>query len=66
MIVRDLVRNVIEIGLLANIWAIGALVSWFWLKHDLVYRVLNITSGTVYTHVSVSPIVRLHHLKENI
>jgi hypothetical protein len=51
--VKYLVRNVIQMGLLATIWAIAALVSWFWLKDILIYRVFDITSGTVYLHVSV-------------
>ncbi|KAF8476314.1 hypothetical protein DFH94DRAFT_758395 [Russula ochroleuca] len=45
---RYLARNVIQTGVLATIWAISALVSWFWLKHLFVYRVFDITSGTVY------------------
>ena len=57
--VRYLVRNAIQIAALATIWAIASLVSWFWLNHILVYRVFDITSGTVYTHVSVSSAARL-------
>jgi hypothetical protein len=66
--VRYLVRNVIQTAALATIWALAALVSWFWLKRDiLVYRVFDITSGTVYTHVSVSSVWQDYcHLKENI
>ncbi len=58
-IVRYLVRSVIQIGVLATVWAIGSLVSWFSMKHSLIYRVFDITSGTVYTHVSVSSVTRL-------
>jgi hypothetical protein len=44
-------------------------VSWFWLNRIALYSVFEITSGTVYTHVSVSSVVGLMsccHLKENI
>jgi hypothetical protein len=54
LMVRYLVRNVIQTAALATIWAIAALVAWFWVNRILVYRVFDITSGTVYTHVSVS------------
>jgi hypothetical protein len=57
--VRYLVRNVIQTAALATIWAMVSLVAWFWLKHILVYRVFDITSGTVYTHVSVSSVAWL-------
>ena len=57
--VRYLVRNAIQIAALATLWAIASLVSWFWLNKVLVYRVFDITSGTVYTHVSVSSVARL-------
>jgi hypothetical protein len=58
LMVKFLVRNVIQTAALATIWAIASLISWFWLKHILVYRVFDITSGTVYTHVSVSSVGR--------
>ena len=57
--VKHLVRNVIQTAALATIWAIAALVAWFWLKRILVYRIFDITSGTVYTHVSVSSLAGL-------
>lgn len=56
MMVRYLVRNVIQTGVLATIWAFASLASWFFVQRILVYRVFDITSGTVYTHVSVSPV----------
>ena len=65
MLVRNLVRNVIQAGGLATLWAISSLVAWFWVKNILVYRVFDITSGTVYAQVSVSPVAELYHLKEN-
>jgi hypothetical protein len=66
MLVRNLARNVIQTGGLATIWAVSALVSWFWLERNIiVYRVFDITSGTVYAHVSVSPAAGPYHLKGN-
>lgn len=65
LIVKFLVRNVVQTAALATIWAIAALVAWFWVKSILVYRVFDITSGTVYTHVSVPSLAGLRHLKEN-
>ena len=56
---KYLIRNVIQTAALATIWAIAALISWFWLKHIMVYRIFDITSGTVYTHVSVSSVAGL-------
>ena len=54
-IVDYLVRNVIQTGCLATIWAIAALVTWFWLSRNVtIYRIFDITSGTIYTHVGGS------------
>ena len=61
--VKYLARNVIQTGVLATIWALASLVSWFWLSHVLVYRLFDITSGTVYTHVSDSLVARVYLLK---
>ena len=52
--VKYLVRNVVQIAALATIWAMASLVAWFWVKQILVYRIFDITSGSIYTHVSVS------------
>ena len=63
---KYLIRNVIQTAALATIWSIGALVAWFWLKRVVVYSVFDITSGTVYTHVS-DPLWRGYcYLKTNI
>ena len=64
MMVKFLVRNVVQIAALATAWAIAALVAWFWVKDILVYRIFDITSGTIYTHVSVSPVAGHRHLKD--
>jgi hypothetical protein len=58
-VVKYLVRNVIQTAALATLWSIVALVLWFWLKRIVIYPVFGITSGTVYTHVSVSSVAGL-------
>ena len=65
-VVKYLVRNIIQIAALATIWSIAALVAWFWLDRIVIYTIFDKTSGTVYTHVSISPVSGLRHLKENI
>ena len=55
-----LVRNIIQTGCLATAWALAALATWFLLPNKSVYRIFDMTSGTIYTHVSVS--VSLFHL----
>jgi hypothetical protein len=50
---KILVRNVIQTGRPATTWAIARLVTWFWLSENVttIYRIFDITSGTIYTHV---------------
>ena len=66
MIVRHLVRNVIQTGVLAAIWAIASLASWFFVDRILIYRLFDITSGTVYTYVSDPPAARLSSKVEHL
>ena len=52
--INYIVRNIIQTGCLATAWALAALATWFLLPNNiLVYRIFDMTSGTVYTHVSV-------------
>ena len=51
-LVNHLVRNVIHIGLFATIWAFAGLVTFFLLPRDTVYTIFDVTSGSIYTHVS--------------
>jgi hypothetical protein len=51
--INYLVRTIIQTGFLATAWALAALATWFLLPDISVYRIFDITSGTVYTHVSV-------------
>ena len=51
--VNYLIRTVIQTGCLASGWAIVELVTRFSLSNNLMtYRLFDITSGAVYTHVS--------------
>ena len=52
--INYIVRNIIQTGCLATAWALAALATWFLLSNNIsVYRIFDMTSGTVYTHVSV-------------
>jgi len=53
MAINYIVRSIIQTGFLATAWALAALATWFLLPDISVYRIFDITSGTVYTHVSV-------------
>ncbi|KAN0111840.1 hypothetical protein V8E52_008046 [Russula decolorans] len=66
LMVRYLVRNVIQTAALATIWAMVSLVAWFWLKHILVYRVFDITSGTVYTHAIFDTLISRTQLRDRM
>ncbi|KAF8495959.1 hypothetical protein F5888DRAFT_512800 [Russula emetica] len=63
MMVKFLVRSVIQTAALATIWAIASLVAWFWLNRILVYRVFDITSGTVYTHAIFETLISRTQLR---
>ena len=63
-VISYLVRTTIQTGGLATAWAIAGLGTWFLLPGISVYRLLDLTSGTVYTHVGRSSSVSLLHLKE--
>jgi len=51
--INYIVRSIIQTGCLATAWALAALATWFLLPRISAYRFFDITSGTVYTHVSV-------------
>lgn len=51
-IVNYVVRQVIQTGLLAMVWAIIELATWFLLPRSVIYIVFDLTSGSVYMHVS--------------
>ncbi|KAH9984926.1 hypothetical protein BJV77DRAFT_143766 [Russula vinacea] len=67
MLVRNLARNVIQTGGLATIWAVSALVSWFWLERNIiVYRVFDITSGTVYAHAIFDTLISRTRIRDRM
>lgn len=51
-IVNHLVRKVIQIGLFSTVWAIVALGTFFLFPQEIVYSIFDVTSGSIYTHVS--------------
>jgi len=51
--INYIVRSIIQTGCLATVWALAALATWFLIPKITAYRVFDITSGTMYTHVSV-------------
>lgn len=60
--VKHLVRTVIQMGLFAAFWAVGGLVTWFFLQKSAIYTVLNSTAGSMYTHVGVPSLKTVSHL----
>lgn len=63
-VISYLVRTTIQTGGLATVWAIAGLGTWFLLPGVSVYRLVDLTSGTVYTHVGRSSSVSFHRLEE--
>lgn len=63
-VVNYLVRSVIQTGCLATIWAIAALISWFYVRNNFTFRIFDITSGAVYTHVSIFSCMQFPRLNE--
>jgi len=58
--INYIVRNTIQTGFLATAWAMAALATWFLIPKNTAYRIFDVTSGTMYTHVSV--FLSLFHL----
>jgi hypothetical protein len=50
--INYIVRNIIQTGCLAAVWALAALATYFLLPKVTAYMIFDITSGTVYTNVS--------------
>ncbi len=61
-IVNHLVRNVVQIGLFATIWAIAGLATYFLLPRRTIYTIFNATSGSIYTHVGDCPFTAECHI----
>ncbi|KAH9959415.1 hypothetical protein BC827DRAFT_1213407 [Russula dissimulans] len=63
-IVNYLVRSVIQTGCLASVWAVAALISFFFVPHNLTFRVFDLTSGSIYTHAIFDTLISRVHLRE--
>ncbi|KAH9957471.1 hypothetical protein BGW80DRAFT_1345862 [Lactifluus volemus] len=50
-VVHHLVRNVIQIGLFAMLWAVIGLSTYFLLPQFAIYSIFDTTSGSIYTHM---------------
>ncbi|KAI0251536.1 hypothetical protein BJV78DRAFT_1210478 [Lactifluus subvellereus] len=50
-VVNHLVRNVIQLGLFATLWAIAGLATWFLLPQSTINTLFEMTSGSIYTHM---------------
>jgi len=61
-----IVCDIIQTGFLATVRGLAALETWFLIPKISAYRFFDITSGTMYTHVSVSfSLFYLSHLNED-
>ena len=58
--INYIVRNITQTGFLATAWALAALATWFLIPKNTAYRIFDVTSGTIYTHVSL--FLSLFHL----
>ena len=63
-VVNLIVRSAIQTGCFATIWAIADLVTWFFLPRVMAFRLFDLTSGSIYTHVSDYSSVQMTYLKE--
>ena len=51
-LVHHVTRHVIQIGLFATTWSLAGLATWFLLPKYTVYSFFDMTTGSIYTHVS--------------
>ena len=65
-VVNLLVRGAIQTGSLATLWAVAGLVTSFFVPRNLIYRVFDLTSGSVYTHVRFSSLFQHPLLRKYI
>ncbi|KAI0301410.1 hypothetical protein BC826DRAFT_564329 [Russula brevipes] len=50
-VVNHLIRNVIQIGLIATIWSLATLGTSFLLPQNTVYTLFDATCGSIYVHM---------------
>jgi hypothetical protein len=53
-LVHYLTRRVVQLGLFAVIWSLAGMATWFLLPKYTVFAFFDMTSGSIYTHVSGS------------
>lgn len=51
-LVRYFTRRVIQLGLFAVVWSLAGMATWFLLPKYTVFAFFDMTSGSIYTHVS--------------
>ncbi|KAH9953752.1 hypothetical protein BC827DRAFT_1246602 [Russula dissimulans] len=65
-VVNYLIRNVIQIGFLTTLWAIGELVTWFFLPKSAIYSVFCATTGSLYTHLIYDTLLSRVQLRQHL
>jgi len=65
-IVNHLVRNVVQIGLFATIWAIAGLATYFLLPRRTIFTIFNATSGPIYTHMIFDGLLSRSRLRSRL
>ena len=63
-LVRYFTRRVIQLGLFAVIWSLAGMATWFLLPKYTVFAFFDMTSGSIYTHVSGCLFQNPSHLLE--
>jgi len=59
-------RRIIQLGLLATIWNLAALATWFLMPKYDIYTFFDATSGSVYTHVIFDTLLSRIRLRERM
>ncbi|KAI0249283.1 hypothetical protein BJV78DRAFT_1228382 [Lactifluus subvellereus] len=65
-VVNRLVRNVVQLGLFAMLWAVAGLATWFLLPRSTVYTLFDMTSGSIYTHMIYDGLLSRPKLRERL
>jgi len=65
-VVNYLIRNVIQIGFFAMLWAIGELVTWFFLPKSAIYTIFDTTTGSLYTHLIYDTLLSRVQLRQHL
>ncbi|KAI0253234.1 hypothetical protein BJV78DRAFT_221943 [Lactifluus subvellereus] len=65
-VVNYLIRQVVQIGFLATLWAIAGLGTWFLLPRTALYVLFDATAGPMYTHVIFDTLLSRVRLRERM